>query len=42
MASIQIRERINRAVEKTKDRLTVPSSWTLPKQDSSIAPDHVW
>lgn len=28
--------------EKAKLRLTTPSSWKLPKQNSSIAPDNVW
>jgi hypothetical protein len=37
-----IRQGLRQAARKIRNRLKVPSSWTLPKQDSSIAPDHVW
>ncbi|RAR10228.1 NCS1 nucleoside transporter family [Stemphylium lycopersici] len=34
--------RSNAAKDKIKLRMTTPSSWRLPKQDSSIAPPDVW
>ncbi|KAI4917752.1 hypothetical protein J4E85_009844 [Alternaria conjuncta] len=37
-----IRSRSHAAKEKMKLRITQPSSWQLPKQNSSIAPPDVW
>ena len=37
-----IRSRSHAAKEKIKLRMTQPSSWQLPKQNSSIAPPDVW
>ncbi|KAH7109109.1 uracil permease [Dendryphion nanum] len=39
---LRLRERGHAAKEKTRLRLTEPSSWKLPKQSSSIAPPDVW
>lgn len=42
MAVLALRERFQHANEKAKLRLTSASSWALPKQESSIAPEYVW
>ncbi|KAF7188233.1 putative permease [Pseudocercospora fuligena] len=42
MNSFSVQEHLQHAASKTRLRLTSASSWALPKQESSIAPDYVW
>jgi hypothetical protein len=35
-------ERVDASLSKANTRLREPSSWALPKQASSIAPEYVW
>jgi NCS1 family nucleobase:cation symporter-1 len=42
MSRLNLRKRGRAAAEKGHLRLTKPSSWLLPKQNSSIAPLDVW
>ncbi|KAH7084614.1 uracil permease [Paraphoma chrysanthemicola] len=39
---LRLRQRADAAVQKAKLRVTEPSSWKIPKQTSSIAPQNVW
>jgi hypothetical protein len=42
MYTAHVRGRMDAFVHKANTRLREPSSWALPKQSSSIAPDYVW
>ncbi|EUC47383.1 hypothetical protein COCMIDRAFT_35070 [Bipolaris oryzae ATCC 44560] len=42
LSATSLSNRSHAAKEKAKLRLTQPSSWQLPKQNSSIAPVYVW
>lgn len=42
METLNLRGRGEAVKETVKLRLTTHSSWKLPKQNSSIAPDNVW
>jgi hypothetical protein len=42
MYTARVRERKDTLLHKANTRLREPSSWALPKQSSSIAPDYVW
>lgn len=42
LSATSLRNRSHAAKEKANMRLTQPSSWQLPKQNSSIAPGYVW
>ncbi|KAI1829225.1 hypothetical protein DTO006G1_9815 [Penicillium roqueforti] len=41
-SSTGLRSRASALTQKIRTRLTVPSSWILPRQESSIAPPGVW
>lgn len=42
MIQLDLDRRLQHASTKAKLRFTSASSWTLPKESSSVAPDHVW